>query len=360
MKKLFWLKLKSQRYLFLLLLLVVVFQLIVAEASSYALAEREPPLNIAVQQSGDDVRFDELISGLTDIENFDSIMVDASLSPDAVFRQERVQALLVLPPDFWQNIESGKKATVSLYPAPGISNIDFAREQVANVILQIRAQHDLKVALENLGAIEFFDENSAGIDILDVVYEGPLLQNTSMGVMPVYGVSALLVMLAFLHAALTVPTREDKRIIIRGRKAYSLQFYASILVVWLVWLVIIALYFVFMSALVGKWPDPSVFFGFVSIMLYVSLLASLLAQFIGRHAASWMFLPMFLLGMTIGGGLWTNVTLPPYFSPLIPVTTVVTPGTAALPGTAVLFLACAIICLALVIRFRLSFRPTRQ
>ena len=351
---LFWLKLKSQRYLLILLIVVVTFQIVMGQASSYVLADREPPLGIAVQQMGDDPLSHELIENLSATPNLEIIKVDAALSQDEVFRQVRVQALLIVPADFKDSIEQKKQPVVMLIPAPGITNRDFAREQVAGVLMRLQARYDLVFALNKLGVTYTFEDGVPTTDLLDVVYEGPMLQSSSFDAKPVFGVAALLILLAYLHAALTVPTREDKRVLMRGRTAFVRQFCASLLVVWVVWLVVIALYFVFLAVFIGMVFDVLTCLGFIAIMFYVSLLAALLAQFIGKHVASWVFLPLFLLSMTIGGGLWAQVTISPLFSPLVPVAAVVVPGSATLLGSGILFGAGVLILVSLALMFKIA------
>jgi len=344
---LFWLKIKSQRYLLILLLVVVAFQIMLGQASAHVLMDRELSLNLAVQQLASDSLSDELVERLSDVDTIEVIIVDAKLSPDEVFRQENVQALLIIPVDFAALIEAQERPVVTLIPAPGVTNRDFAREQVANTVMQLRAYHNLKMALETLGAADVLDGGITTINILDVVYEGPLLQPSTSGASAVYGVSALLILLAFLHAALTVPTREDKRVAMRGRSAFIRQWLASILVVWLVWLVVIALYFGFLTVFVGVPPNPLICLAFVAILFYVSVLGALFAQLIGKHNTSWVFLPLFILSMTIGGGLWANVSLTPAISPLAPVIAVAASSSGSMLGTVVLF-AAALLALAVL------------
>jgi hypothetical protein len=361
MTTLFALKLKSQRVLFPLLLIVVAFQLVLGQTSSTVLADRQPPLSIAVQQQADDAYSTELVEDLGAVDNFEVIEVDTALSSDEVFRNNHVQGLLVVPADFGQGIEQGDRTPVMLYPAPGISNPDFAKEQIATTIMQLRARHDLTLALQELGEQDALKGDLTPTDLLDVVYQGPALQNKPLETPPVYGISALLILLAFLHTALIIPTHEDKRLRIQGRQAYRRQFLASLLVVWLVWLVVILLYFGFLWIVLNAPPDPLIIFGFVAIMLFSSLLAALLAQLFGRYATSWVFLPWFILNMTIGGGIWGQVALSPLLSPLVPVASVATPASASFAGVVLLFVGAA---LALAVSFwvpqaHLSLRAKR-
>ncbi len=358
----FWLKLKSQRYLLPLLLVVVVMQLAMAHVSSYVLADRQPPLSLAVQQLAFDDTSNELVLDLGATNSFQVINVEANLSKDRVFGSEDVQGLLVIPADFGENINNGQRTSVIFYPAPGVTNIDFAAEQIAGVVTQLKARHSLSEALASIGADDNAYESAQTIDLLDVVYDGPLLQNTPTGAALIYSVAALLILLAFLHSALTVPTREDKRLLMHGRSSFIRQLALSQLVVWLIWILIITLFFSLVTAFTGIALDTMTLIGFVAIMFYCSSLAAVLAQFLGRHAASWVFLPIFLLSMTLGGGLWNNLVVSQLLSPLIPVAAISATDGSSLMGIIMLFAASITLLAAMFItpRFLVNKRKTSQ
>jgi hypothetical protein len=44
---------------------------------------------------------------------------------------------------------------VVFYPAPGITNQDFATEQIAGAIVQLKARYALNVALQEIGAEQY-------------------------------------------------------------------------------------------------------------------------------------------------------------------------------------------------------------
>ncbi|MCL1880316.1 MAG: hypothetical protein FWF71_06875 [Actinomycetia bacterium] len=339
----FWLKLKSQRHLLVLLVVVVVFQLLLAQASSYVLADRNPPLSIAVQNIDGSAQASELVDGLSTISGLDVVSVDNSLSSEVVFAQNVVQGLLVIPDGFGNALDQGKRLPVVYRLAPGITNYAFAREQIADVILQMRAKHALQVALGSLSAADNQVTLPPTGDLLDVAYDGPGTPIPAGSPAPVHGVSALLLLLAFLHAALTVPSHQDKRLLVHGRRAYLRQLVISLTVVWLVWTVVILLYLAFMALLLGAAPDLWCGLGFLAVVLYVSLLGSLAAQLFGHHATTWLFLPLFLLSMTIGGGLWAESALPAWCSPVVPVVAVSAVSGTDLTGVTVLLVAALVV-----------------
>ncbi|HBT95415.1 MAG TPA: hypothetical protein DEB24_04690 [Coriobacteriia bacterium] len=233
-----------------------------------------------------------------------------------------------------------------------MTNYGYVTEQIAGVVVQLKARQLLAAGLEEMGASPLTIGDGRTADLLDVVHEGPALQADASPTSPVYGVSALLILLAFLHSALMVPTRSDKRLMARGRRVYATDMALSLLVVWLVWAVVIALFFVFTSLLSGVGVNVSACLGFVAIALYVSLLAALLTQFVGRQVTSWLFVPLFLLCMTLGGGLWDVAVLVSAFAPLVPVASVSGSMKALSIGTAILFVAAGLLVVGLWAKIR--------
>ena len=380
--RLFVMELKSQRPFIPLLTLVLALMLLLGQASSYVLADRNPPLSIAVQIQGEALSDDASIAGTDDAgaansgaadnilaidfvqvlsatQGLEVIEVPSSQSPEEVFGQHRVQGLVVISADFTERILQGRHSPVMLHSAPGITNIGFARELVASAILQVKARSELERALEAIGLEEAISEAIEPYDLFEVIYEGPLLQTTLEGSTPAFGVSALLVLLAFLQAALTIPTRENKRLLVYGSGAYLQKLAGSFLVIWLVWLVLCVLFFGFLALLTGAAPSMFALLGFLAIAFYVSVLAALLAQFLGRHATSWVFIPLFLFNMTIGGGLWGSAVVSPLLAPLTPVSVVSAIGDESLTGIIMLFVTGLMLLGALVavIRFKVVKQP---
>jgi hypothetical protein len=349
------LKLKAQRPLLALACAVVAFQLVLGQASSDVLAHREPPLGIAVQHNAQDALSNELVRDLAAGAGLEVVQVSTALEPDEVFQAVRVQGLVVVPEEFGALVEEGKHAPVTLYPAPGVLRDEYVSEQVASAVMQLRARHDLQVALEDFADSDGVMDAANSSNLLEVVYEGPALQSSSQESTPAHGVAALLILLAYLHAAFTVPTSEDKRLLVHGKRTFFLQLGASLLAIWLVWFVVSLLYFALVALLLKVAFDLFSFLGFLAIALYVSLLAAFLAQLVGRQVASWVFLPLFLLNMTIGGGLWGEVVLSWFFAPLVPVSAVAVLDSPLLWGIATLCGAAALMAAALIRAASLPF-----
>jgi len=356
---------KAQRYLLPLLLLVVLFQIVLGQTSSAVLGGHQPPLALAVQSKTSDEYSTAMVDKLSSLPEIEVIEVDPALDEDAVFSRYKVQGLVVLPNDFGERISQGSRVQVFYLSAPGITNSSFGREQVADAVVQLQSQHALDVALADLGIDYQYGEKFESIDLLDTVYEGPALQgNSSQGApsqsnpldaAPVFGVAGLLLLLAYLHAAFILPAPSDRRIVALGRRAYLRQWTAALFSVLLVWLLMVVLYFLLLHVLVGFTPSVTLCVGFCAIVVFSALLAALFSQLFDRVVATWIFLPLFILNTTIGGGLWGQVTLSPAFAFIAPVSTVVASAASALLGVEVLAAASIFAFLATLISIGVRF-----
>lgn len=337
MIKLLLLRFKTQRALLPLFVLVALFMLLMGQTSADALSERQPSLSLAVQQKESDEYSEQLVEILAQSSNITLHELPAELSSEQVFSEVQVQGLVVISSDFGEALENGDKAKVLYYPAPGISDSSFGKEQVADAIMRLQARSSLEHALIALGeedALEALNESHK--DLLETVYDGPSATSRSAQGMPVYGVAALLLLLAWLHASLLVPGPDSKRTRQHGRAACVRELAASLLVVWIVWLVILALYLVLLTLSAGELPSLKRVCGFIALIFYASSMAALCVQVFGRVPTTWLFLLIFGLSMTIGGGLWGQVVVSPLLSPLVPVAVVVLEEGAAWLGIGVL------------------------
>jgi len=379
MTGMFLLSLKAQRYLLPLLVLVVALQLLLGQVSAYALAERQPSLSFAVQDADGSAASAELVAALQDGAGVGGeevgvaaggdggaaggaagIEVPAGEAADAVFQSHAVAGLLLIPEGFGERIAAGRDPELFYTPAPGIVNTSYAVERIGDAVLAINCRQVLEQALADIGAEAALVAAADNIDILEVTYNGPALQGRPQSTVPVHGVAALLLLLAYLHAALTVPTRADRRYCLRGLKPYALRLAACLSAVLAVWLAVALLYWAGMSLLFGAAVGLLVLLGLLAITVYAAILGAALSVACGRAAATWVFLPFFMLNMTVGGGLWGRVSMADACAPLVPVSAVAAnagPSTAAI---AALALGCLAALAVLAAATRAAFRTSAQ
>ncbi|MDR0514909.1 MAG: ABC transporter permease [Coriobacteriaceae bacterium] len=336
------LALKAQRPLLPLLAFVLAFQLLLGYTASLALMGRTPPLSLALMQRSADPLAADFAARLSDSDGITVIEVAPEAGMEEVFNTYDVQGIVVVPPDFAERINTQGRSLVFYQKAPGITDSAFACEQVGDVLLQTRAGIHLEEALDRLGAPLPEGEAIQELDLLETAYEGPGLQYAWQGDPPLFGVAALLLLLAYLHAALTLPTKGERRLLLRGRAAYRASYAAGLFALLLVWFALIVVYFIIL-ALAGVGFSLFLPCAFAVIAAYGAVLAGAFSMAWGRTAATWLFVPFFLVSMTIGGGLWDTAVVDPWFAPLMPVAALSAAGAIAPQGLAALCLAALVL-----------------
>ncbi|MDR0500017.1 MAG: hypothetical protein LBG97_02055 [Coriobacteriales bacterium] len=395
---------KSQRFFLPLFAGILILQIICGQTAAAILSERQPIFALAVQQTAPDPTSAAFVKHLKESSMFTIHEVNLELTPQEILETIDAQGLVVTFTDFEQRISESGIPLVNWYTAPGINDSKIAQEQVADVLLQLRAEARLNLALDKFNKTD--DSLTPKIEVTDLIqttYYGPDLLASVLdsksgfdsgaeagsdvssgsgagadvssgseagsgaefdsGSIPpldakdsaqAYVVSALLVTLAFLHAAMLLPQKSMRRLLVRGRKAWFVSLVARLLAIWFIWLVIIAIYFIVLM-IFGIKLNPDLLLCFVLIVLYVTLLGGLITLLFKHAFACWFFVPLFLLNMTLGGGIWGATIALPTLTPLLPVSIVLAHGSNFTLATISLLLASAFCLLAILLA---SFRCT--
>jgi hypothetical protein len=360
---LFGLQLKAAALRCPLLIFLVVCQLVLGQMSANALSARAPQFRLAVMNGAEAVSgetsgelADAYVKSLQQSPELEIILVDASDSSDKVFRENDVQGLAVLDPDFDNIVRTGESDAVKLYPAPGITDVTILTEylssavviQIANLMLEEQLVKDGIAP----GSVTKAVKNAEPILVLD--YNSPEDAGLPLSAPPVYGVPALFLLLAFLHAAFIVPGRDTKRACLGDGRRLRRAFLSAQLVVWLTWITVTLLYLGGMWLFYHTAPRLSVFIALAGLAVFASSLGGLVAMTGKRTAAVWIFVPWLLLNMTLGGGLWTSAPMPAPLQILLPVSLMAKSASgawvAAVPlyaGAVICFILCLVLCLVL-------------
>lgn len=336
-----------------LLLLLVALQLILGQIAAVALSDRTPALRIAVFQEESDALSDRYLNALRELPELELVELGSLEEKEKIFTGGTVQGLLVIPEYFDDYLTKGKNRAVQFSPAPGVTDVSLPVEYLLTEILAIRSDLLLDAELEkmNIPRDEIPDEPVYDDPILILEYDGPPVQKQPFLIPPVFGVPALFLLLAFLHAVQTVPGRDNRRILMRGESKLTKAALVSMLALGLIWMVLICLYaagmFLFYEVRV---PVP-VFGALAGLALYAIALGGAVAVSGKRHWGTWIFIPWFLLNMTIGGGLWNASMKTPLLTPLVPVSAIVRSSENGSPlGMGLLFAltgVCLILCILL-------------
>ncbi|MDR0434004.1 MAG: hypothetical protein LBH21_02935 [Gracilibacteraceae bacterium] len=302
-----------------LFVLLIVCQLALGEISSAALSEKKPELSLALAAESEGELARRYVLALEQIPELRLTKVSPLAAREEIFAAHDVQGLAVVTAAFDELVADGRGGAVVLYPAPGVSDVSMIREFLAVEALMLRAEiirreeslaHGLSARPPAPPAVTE--------PILTVVYDGPAAAPQAFSAPPVVGAPALFLLFAFLQAAQTAPGPDNRRLALYGGRARARAGAAFALALWTCWLLLTALYICGLRLFFHIAVPPPTAAALFLLALYAAALGCLPALTGKRAWAVWLFIPWFLLNMTLGGGLW-NLPLPsPLLIPLLP------------------------------------------
>ncbi|MDR1961370.1 MAG: hypothetical protein LBQ16_03720 [Gracilibacteraceae bacterium] len=302
-----------------LFLLLIACQLTLGEISSVALNEKKPELKIALSAEGGGELAERYALALEQIPELTVIRAEGTADKEKIFAAHPVQGLAVIPPDFDERLTDGRAGGIVLYPAPGVSDVSLVAEFLAVEAVMLRAEILLQSQLRALGAVPEDAGNFSAVEpILTVAYDGPPAAAQPLAVPPAFGLPALFLLLAFLQAAQIAPGPDNRRILLHGRPALARACAASWLALWCAWGMLTVLYVLGLGLFYHIKAALPLSGALLFLALYAASLGGLLALTGKRAWAVWIFIPWFLLNMTLGGGLWNTPPASPLLLPLLP------------------------------------------
>ena len=340
------LHLKSAVRFLPLLILVALCQLVLGRMSSAAMSERavEMKLAVSVEESGE--LCEAYIMALEGIAELELVHVEAGTQIQEIFEDRSLMGALVIPDYFADYVVGGKPQAALFYPAPGVADTAEIEEYLMTELVILRTQVLLEKALQSLGApLENATEDSAVWEpILTLSYDGPVGQQPFSD-LSLFGLPALLLLLSFLHSASASSGPDKKRAVMRGNEAVLRDFLAGQIAMLIVWSMVMVIYLLGMRIIYEVRVELLTAAALFALVFYAVSLGGLLAMTGKRIWAAWIFAPLFLLNMTIGGGLWDNGVRTLLLAPLLPVSQVLAAADGSRAG-AVSLLGCAAVCLS--------------
>ena len=315
-----------------LLILLVALQLVLGQISALAVSEKPPELGIVLLQDGEGELSKRYERSLYEIEGLNIISVESADEKERIFRQENVQGLVVISEDFDEKMHDDGENAVMLYPAPGVTDTSVLVEYLVSEILQIRAEIVTKRALEEQGVSEVFEDSERDFDtpILTIEYEGPEIRRMPFSVPPAYGVPAILLLLAFLHAVMIVPGRDNRRMMMKESGKIIKTGIISISALSIIWIAMILIYALGMRVFYDVVVSANIVVLLIGIVLYAIAVGSIVSAIGNKIVAVWIFIFWLLFNMTLGGGLWNSGVTNPLMIPLLPVSSVVSLASSGL------------------------------
>jgi hypothetical protein len=333
--------LKQALYHWPLLALLIVLQLVLGQISSFALSETPPELSVALINESDEPLASRFESSLNGISGLNVVKLPADANRENVFLQNDVQGLAVIPARFDEYVMEGHDNAILFYPAPGVTDPSVTVEFLSTTALLLRADIITEEAIAGLGA----RSNGAGsgnledMPILVLEYNGPPINEALYLAPPAFGVPAVFLLLAFLHAVFVIPGKDNRRLLQRGmQKAARLCILslASLLAVWVALVLIYGLWMLLFNNISISAPTVAALIG---IAAYACTLGGIMSIAGKRTWAVWVFVFWILFNMTIGGGLWGSSVTNPAMIPLLPVSSVSFAGGNAVIGTVMIIVS---------------------
>ena len=321
-----------------LLLILVICQLVLGQIGSIALGEKKPELNVALSNEATGEFAEQYLSALEGSDALTIIDVGENADREKVFDKHSVQGLVVITEDFDEKITNRKPNAVMLYPAPGIGDVSLVEEILATEIVVLRAQVMFDEAIENFPEAKGNKyDKPINEEQISVRYSGPPIDGRPMAAPPVFGIPALFLLLAFLHASQVVPGVDNRRMVVSGRISLLNGVFASQLALMLVWVAILGLYTLGMKIFYSVTIDALTLFAMLGLIIYMITAGGLVASSGVRRKAVYIFIPLLLLNMTLGGGLWNVGLQSPVFAPILPVASVVLASSGSYAFTSVVY-----------------------
>lgn len=321
------------------LVLLVILQCVLGQIAAVALNNAKTDLVVAYcieERSGYAKRFAEAIENST---VFKSISTDSLDDKTLLFETGRADAFVFIPKSFDDAITKGVHPAVTVYIAPGVTDYEIIKEYLGNQCLVFRSEALVSQVFAGRLRDSYHINSSLKSDtpIVLVEREGPLLQSGPYIVPPVYSIPALFLLLSFLHAAAFAVGSDNPRWRMRGARVLKQASLLSLLAVFCYWSVAILAYTVGMRFIYKLDVPLPVILSLFGITAFSISAGGLLAYYGKRHLSVWIFVPLLLLNMTVGGGLWNAVDTSIKFPLVLPITAVLTSATGTYKGAAVLF-----------------------
>jgi hypothetical protein len=301
----------------------------------------------------------------------------------AIFADHSVSGAVVILGSFEDYVRNGTGRAVEFHPAPGVARSEEVEEYLAAELLRLRAEAMLVQALEEAGVdgagadapagtatpagygdslgqaepSEMQDGDANGLwpggagpvgdseaegepeesdtdDAfgLSVEYEGPEWEPAPFLAPPAYGIGALFLLLAFLHACVVIPGVDDRQLMVcmgnhrRGTRTHRwpnpvvVDCACAFLPLAALWCCEILLYVGGLRFFYDVEAPAAVVIALLGLCVLALAAGSAVAMAGKRGWAAYMFMGWLILNATLGGGLYGKLGQPwTLIAPITPV-----------------------------------------
>jgi hypothetical protein len=324
MLKLTILKIKEQLSYVFPMLIILVGAVLFGTISSIALSDRQPEFRVGLLCLDEGEKAGVFAEYLAETPGIEIEFALNYRDGEELLNSRRVEALVVVEPGFESAVTVGSPTYTAarIVPAPGTMSADVIREAVALSILRVRAFYMLETTLTEIGEISPIEirqvHNRYAVEnpVIGAVYFGPITIPIHAPIPPMHGAQALFLLLSLLHAAVALPGISG----VIGKSGKRKNLFAGSIALIVIWSAQLAAYLLVMSAIFASRPSVYEFAALFGLIVFCVGLGGLLSALsLGKTKTVYLFIPFFILNMTIGGALWGRFASIPLMDILFPV-----------------------------------------
>ncbi|MGM0123208.1 hypothetical protein IGI37_000574 [Enterococcus sp. AZ194] len=286
------------------LAIILVGQLLTTRMNVYFTKGAEIPSAIEVVDLENSQQSVEYITRLKKVPNLQVTVTDTFAKEH--LKKTTIQGVLILPKEFSKGLATQKKELLTYYCATGIKDTGHIQEVILSSLLQMKGEALYQTHLKENGL-----DNQVGkpeiSELFQVVYYNALGEIVSKKTnKPVFtlGLSALFILLSVLYFQSYLPGEDQRRFVFYGRKNLYKQQAIVAGILFVGWLSVIGLFLILMPKLIeGELAKQSLPF-LLGVLFYCFTLSFLVINSGKREWLSFLFIPWFILNMTMGGAVW--------------------------------------------------------
>ncbi|WP_139242848.1 ABC transporter permease [Enterococcus phoeniculicola] len=217
-----------------------------------------------------------------------------------------IQGILVLPKNFSEVLVKNETELLNYYTATGIQDTRHIQEVMLSSLLQMKGEALYHNALEESGLVKGEREPELS-ELFQVVYynaSGSVVTKKTDKPLFTLGLAALFLLLSVLYLQSYLPGEDQRRLAFYGRKTLYQQqgIIGGILLA--SWLGIVGLFLFLMPRFIGGTFPKNSFLLLLGLLLYCFSLSFFFIHLGKRKWLIVLFVPWFILNMTMGGAVW--------------------------------------------------------
>ncbi|KAF1297345.1 hypothetical protein BAU15_11385 [Enterococcus sp. JM4C] len=286
------------------LLVILLGQLLTTRMNVYFTRGQAIPSGIEVVDLAKNAQSTDYIKRLKKAPNMQVTVTD-QLNKERL-KETIIQGILVLPEQFSQALENQEKGFLTYYSATGIQDTGPIEEVIVASLLQMQGERLYQVTLEKDGLSAAAGEPELS-ELFQVVYYNSLGEVVSeKSAKPVFtlGLAALFILLAVLYLQNYLPGADQRRFAFYGKKNLYRQQGVVGGLIFVGWLSVIGAFLFLMPLLIDGVFEKNSLISLLGVLVFCYAISFFFITIGKRQWLSFLFIPWFILNMTMGGAVW--------------------------------------------------------